>query len=142
MKTPTPNAELLDAVIEQISKDKKHWDQGSWRDEPISADQPDLVTERGKKVLPITCGTSFCFAGWAVQIGSETKPKWANTYALWANSHDNLADIENGTITASDRARRLLGLTIEQAGALFSGSNSLREIKTYVRRIKSGRPIY
>ena len=128
----TLNTDLLDLVYKTIEADQSHWDQNHWR----TGDDP-TVTVNGQRELQVTCGTSFCFAGWAVQLGSEHKPRWANVVFLRADPEDDRADVVPGAIIAvDDRARRLLGLTAFQAASLFSGGNNLNDLKARIDRIK------
>jgi len=137
----SPNVELLDKVLKKIKDDRKHWYQGAWRHNDIDRDRPgpSIILDHGKEVLPIDCGTKFCFAGWAVQEGSEVKPKWCSTENLWATKYDNKGlDYPMVKISAAERAKRLLNLTSNQAGELFYGSNTYKDVKRIVGEIKSG----
>lgn len=129
----SPNIELLDLVLKTIETDRRHWCQRVWRTMIDSArlHRPGKVDE-----IQVTCGTSFCFAGWAVQLGSETTPVWLDTGYLEANEHDNPLHITGGTVSVAARATRLLGIDYHSANALYDGGNSLPTIRRMVHEIK------
>lgn len=131
------NANLLDAVMAKIKTDRKHWFQNDWRRQ-IAKRPLRKIVQRNKEVLVVDCNTAFCFAGWAVQLGSEAKPRWASTDELWASKFDDKEDVlEDGTISAENRARRLLDLDYDQAEALFDGGNEIRDLERIVEAIKA-----
>lgn len=86
------NTELAERVIGQIEAHPEEWDQRFWR------------TKRD-------CGTTFCFAGWAVQLT-------ANDLGL---SYEHVREAHGG---GSDlrAAQELLGLTSTQSCELFIDS--------------------
>lgn len=138
------NVALLDKVMEHIKNDLEHWNQRQWRTGPDNdpfgerQDRAQLVTVDGKDVLPVTCDTAFCFAGWAVQLSAtpERPALWANVDDLWADDEDDQYFNYESLIPAEERARQLLGLDVTQAGWLFDGDNDLDDLERTVRLIK------
>lgn len=107
----TPNAELAYRVLDQIDAHPELWDQAVW-----------------------DCGTTACFAGWAVRLSGET------------SSNDDGAD--NYT---PDVAARLLGFDrrdemdeiTDAAGErewLFSSENTREDLGRMVEEIFGPRP--
>lgn len=109
-----PNVELAQQVLEQIEEHPDTWDQGYWARETAS------------------CGTTHCFAGWAVAL--------AEPDAQFAIDFDGLG---TGVIRRDgepweikDAAIDLLGLTSWQADAMFWHSTTLDELREYVRQLE------
>ena len=128
----TVNTGLLDLVLKTIEADQAHWNQMNWR----TISQGEAITVDGRQEYPVTCHAAFCFAGWAIQLGSEQRPKWVNSVYLWANQEDDSDNVRFGRVAADIRAQRLLGLTNRQAGRLFYGGNTLAGLKELVNTIK------
>ena len=85
------NTELAERVIGQIEAHPEEWDQRYWR---VRRD----------------CGTTFCFAGWAIQLT-------ANDLGL---SYGDVLAANGGSDMFT--AQALLGLTSEQSTELFIDS--------------------
>jgi hypothetical protein len=132
------NNEMLDLVMSKIIADQEHWDQGVWRAQLDGSRTAKVVDEDGKKVLPVDCGTAFCFAGWTCQLDTQDTPRWASHDALWPNSHDPSHDVYAYVVMAEVRARRLLDLEEEEADVLFDGDNKLADLVSLVSQIKDG----
>ena len=128
------NTELLNLVVKTIEADPAHWDQNYYR--TVFGDERKTVDSyQGQLFRPVTCNTSFCFAGWAIQLGSVSTPHWVDSYYLLAEPSDDPAELMGGIVSACARAQKLLGLTAEQAEDLFHATNSLGEIKTMVAKM-------
>lgn len=132
------NNELLDAVMNKIESEPYNWDQDVWRtDGKVETDS------EGRTYQPVDCGTSFCFAGWACQLGPEPTV-WFDTMCLYANESDNFEMVrerkEGGqkTVGPEARAQRLLDLDADQADLLFASGAGMEELKYYVAQIKDG----
>jgi len=130
----TPNIALLDLVLKTVETDQEHWDQTTWRT-PTKA-KASACGCIVPKVLPVECDTAFCFAGWAVQLGSEQTPVWVSEGTLLATEEEQNLPGGCAIISASERAERLLGITTSQANDLFKAGNSLGTLKFLVSRIK------
>ena len=138
----TANTELLDLVVKHIEAEPTKWHQGSYR--TIDTGQASIYRShtdafgitRRHRTFEVDCKTAFCFAGWAVQLGSEDTPIWTDSSTILAGEYDNPEETSRGTIYASARAKRLLGLNEFQAYSLFAGENSLTAIKQIVEGIK------
>lgn len=129
------NIHLLDLVVKTIESDLEHWDQLSWRTNTSRR----VPVEGNVYELPIECDTSFCFAGWAIQLGSEERPQWASEGTLYVTSEEAKTNDGSLTISASERATNLLGLSGGTASRLFSANNTLPTIKRIVSEIKARR---
>lgn len=101
-----PNVALLRKTLEHIEAHPDEWDQKWW-------------AARTK------CGTTFCFAGWTVALGSSTEVAWQYGYAVCTATGELISDV----------ARDLLGLDDNQADRLFGGSNTLADIRRTVEDI-------
>lgn len=143
------NKDLLLAVMEEIEKFPETHNQDAWfrsLDQPVPSKDGEL------------CDTSFCFAGHAAILsgaaspvaGRSTwagrpdrfRPDWwvdpATGEAVMLFDHDDyLAAKARGAVSVANYARRVLGLTLGQATALFhsfGGHAELREIvERYIR---------
>ncbi|MFC3504473.1 hypothetical protein ACFOOK_26375 [Micromonospora krabiensis] len=126
--TTTINFDLLDAAIEDAANEAhgfKHR-QGEWL---------DVVDPFADMDEPTACGTAMCLAGFAaVRAGAEIpKPQWNSACQEWEMPYWDL-DPETGRldedgVTVARFARERLGLDEDQADALFSGSNTLPDLR-------------
>lgn len=96
------------------------WYQGTWR-----------VTEP-KRMLNRSCGTAFCVAGYVCEVSGG---KWyGNSHVLFpvAGEEGPVASFRtpNGDalMGPDDRAQRLLGIYGREAGRLFAGSNTAKDV--------------
>lgn len=130
----TPNVELLDLVLKTIHTDLDHWSQTSWR--TIEDETYDDV--QSDRVYPTTCDTAYCFAGWAIQLGSVNTPQWLSDGTLRTDPVDDPEEYDEGAphVAASDRASRLLG--ISQWSSLFEARNTLEMLDWKVDKLKNG----
>lgn len=106
------NAVLLRKVLQQIETHPETWDQRTWR-----------------------CGTAMCFAGWTAQLAGG---RWiGDTPLLHAEECEPSHDALDGTnaVHPYPRAARLLGLTTDQADALFAGDLDLDGIRHQVAEL-------
>lgn len=110
-----PNAQLAYRVLDVIDADPKAWDQNFWVKD---------------------CGTTFCFAGWALVLtGHSLKPadegQWLDGY-----------QVAGGEVR--DRAARELGIYGDDGGAtalaLFDGYNTREDLDRLVPEIFGPRP--
>ncbi|MGI5485194.1 hypothetical protein [Microtetraspora malaysiensis] len=120
----TLNIDLLKRTLEHIEATPEEWYQGAYR-----------------------CGTGMCFAGWACTFAGGV---WAGGPDEW-DGEDLIADEGDGDdasflyedmngndvygVSAGRRARRLLGLTPEQATDLFDGHNTLDDLRRIVAEL-------
>jgi hypothetical protein len=101
MNEPTPNLDLLDAVMDHIDQHPEEWNQGAW-----------------------FCGTAACFAGHSVLMNG------------WGVVYDWGMVEKDGERAGVERlARRLLGLTDEQADRLFDPGNTLDDLHSMVKQL-------
>lgn len=110
----TLNVELLERVYEHVAEHADAWDQTTWRDDFRH------------------CGTTFCFAGWTVELTrADTGARWVGT-----------ASVEcDGFISAPDGyARDVLGLTYDEGNALFLDCpTDLAQLRATLDAIETGR---
>lgn len=116
----TPNVALLNQTLAYIEAHPQEWDQTTWH-----------------------CGTTACFAGHAALLdGAEWAPANVPIGEL-VLARDDDPDLNvlvlDGTpsVFVDDRAQRILGLTEYQATELFSGCNSLDDLRTLVAEFTS-----
>ena len=113
---PALNVDLLDRTLAYIEAHPDEHDQGTWR-----------------------CGTAMCFAGHAAVLDG----------GVWAGpEHDELVAMREDpaevrrlssigeVVHVEDRARRVLGLTGEEAYALFYRAATLDDVRAGVAAIR------
>lgn len=117
-----PNVDLLTRTLAHIEAHPEQWDQTMW-------------ATRG------SCGTSYCFAGWAVAL-SGGKPNFADDFAadvregvddsyhVLAGSIPGITETYYGAV-----ARQLLGLEPYQSNELFDDCNSLDDLRRIVGKL-------
>lgn len=113
---PAINAPLLRQTLAHIEANPQTWHQGHWR-----------------------CKTGMCFAGWTAQLAGG---RWAGSpdslfgSYLVAEDGDLPGHVQETAVGAvvdvSDRATRLLGISVGQSITLFRGSNDLPAIRRIV----------
>lgn len=108
-KENVPNADLIRQTIRAMEENREMWNQQDWLAVPD-------VDEVGWEDKPI-CGTTLCFAGFAVAVDMGPAEFFAAALAVdyggeWEADPDFYYDIE-------DRAMRALGLDEVQANHLF-----------------------
>jgi hypothetical protein len=110
----------LDAVLAAGGAGRPGWNQQKWVD--IN-----------------TCGTAFCYAGWALHLTG-----WQAVRLKDEGTPDHLSEVmvKDGRILRwmeiGAAARDLLGLTNEEADALFAEENTIEDLKELVDSIVSG----
>lgn len=99
-----PNTQLFIDVLAQIEREPEKWDQGKWRS---------------------ACGTSHCFAGWAIQI-TEPLTVWSKAWCIGGMSY-KIRTEKGGWRQADRQACDYLGLPIDDQ-ELFSPGNTLDDL--------------
>lgn len=102
-----PNHSLFVDVLAQIEREPQTWRQAMWR-----TDTP--------------CGTSYCFAGHAVNIAEPQA--WVGAEPLTPGRSMREFYLLGDKQFAGDRARQLLGIDDKPAGDLFMATNSLADL--------------
>lgn len=115
-KAKTINRPLLLKTLAVIEEKPEAWSQGDW-----ATKDPQCLPEKN------ICGTAFCFAGWAL-VNSGYKPEWTEG----SNYTGEFVSKRGKVVDAETKAQKLLNLTDEQSGNLFSGNNTLEEIRDQV----------
>lgn len=139
------NVALLEKVRDQIENENKH-DQGLWA--RISRSILGNITSRwknedGDSYITVSCPTAACVAGWAASLSGalmlveERETNWTDGNA---ECSEVLADGQVWHI--STYARKLLGLTGEEADALFDGEwsneDTLENLDDIIHAAKHG----
>ncbi|MFY1620068.1 hypothetical protein [Micromonospora sp. WMMD736] len=123
----TINFDLLDAGIEDAATGAHGYehDQSNWVAVVSPHEEPDHP-----------CGTAMCLAGFvAIRAGAEVpKPIYDYFMGAWdipywdVNPETGQLDSRHGVHVATF-ARKRLGISDDQADALFAGSNTLRVLR-------------
>jgi hypothetical protein len=108
---PVPNVPLLRKIREHIEAHPEEWDQGDWRSNTA-------------------CGTAYCFAGRAAHLDGAEWLSADEPACLVPDSGDLPDDLYYtcGTgkyMPVPARARRILGLTQDEARSLFNAPTVL-----------------
>lgn len=120
---PKRNVELLTKVRDLIKTEPAKLDMGLW------GTMPTDVIKFKNGFAKVSCGTTACIAGWAVQLsGDQLLVREEDLCTGWET--DETIDVEhcvarNGrSFLIDDRAQKLLGLTADEAEALFMCTDS------------------
>jgi hypothetical protein len=113
---PKPNAELAYQVLDQIDAEPERWYQGSW--------------VRG-------CGTSYCFAGWALALTDHTLRDYE---ADGCRRMELDGQTETYSDTVSLAAAHELGLNHWVAEGLFEPDHTREDLGRLVTEIFGPRP--
>lgn len=97
------NIEMLNRIIAQIKAEPKLWQQDSYATETA-------------------CGTAFCVAGWAAAL---TRPAPVVRWGMAWEFKDGAGKLGDFV----DVGMEVLGLTDDQADALFASNNTLKDIE-------------
>lgn len=109
-----PDFELMDRVLDQISKNPKTWDQTTWR-RPTGNE----------------CGTAMCFAGWVADLsGAEWYSNTAGTVEFAK------VDVGGVPVWVDEYATAALGIKSWEAEQLFESSNTLDDLREIVEDLK------
>ena len=111
------NVELLQKTLDAIKANPQHWDQTKWH-----------------------CNTSHCFAGFAELISNnmpiDTDSEVLESDANFADMYTTISGGYAQTVwLAQDNARDLLGISVDDAGILFAGYNSLSDLEDMVQHL-------
>jgi hypothetical protein len=101
--------ELRKLVRETADAHPGNFDMEYWVDVPNGDLAPEVIT-----IDDMPCGTTLCVAGWAVLLGDGAVYKHG-TFATYYNAKEGRIE---------KNARDLLGLSWEEADALFNPENS------------------
>jgi len=112
----TPNVALLRLTLKHIEMAPCTWDQQEWR-------------------RKAECGTVMCFAGWACTLaGGQWYRASDHVFRSFLKAEDD-DERPSGMVPAESRAKRVLGLTWQQANMLFHDSNTLADLHRIVDEI-------
>lgn len=108
------NSFLLDATLDYIEAHPEEWTQDQWR-----------------------CGTSACFAGHATRLaGARWKAQQPNGGDFGDLGYFAVVTPDGETTHVQWYAADVLGLSWHQRRLLFSGVNTLEDLKLLVKLIK------
>lgn len=135
---PKRNVELLTKVRDLIKTEPAKLDMGLW------GTMPTDVIKFKNGFAKVSCGTTACIAGWAVQLsGDKLLVREEDLCTGWET--DETTEVEfcvarNGrSFLIDDRAQKLLGLVAEEADVLFLCSDS--QAVEYLDRLIAGQDI-
>lgn len=142
---PTPNLPLLRKVLNHIDEHPEEWNQQNWmtRFSPL-LNAGDTVDVGYRKVTVPACGTAFCIAGHALHMSgyefSNYPEKNKSYWELGAKISSEALDLPGAGVGASgiatsEAAEKLLGLTPDEAFALFAASNTRSTVQHYAEMI-------
>lgn len=109
-----PNIPLIRKTLEHIESHPEEWYQGNWAINTYS---------------PASCGTAYCFAGWALVLAGHDFGPSDN---LWLFELDGRM-VSNSEVGVA--AKNALGLTQHEANRLFYAHNSLQSLRDIVEDI-------
>lgn len=126
------NFELLDEILSFIKAHPLTWQQDSWY-RTMDLKTGDIRYFSQEEIVEDvnSCGTAFCFAGHvAIHEGFPAPPLNGDAWYRQVKSTNS----SWGTYTeeVNEFAQKRLGLSYNQADALFSGHNSLDDLKNMV----------
>lgn len=134
------NVPLLRKTMEHIEENLADWAQNQWvgtaRRWVNTSNEIPEVKRHGEHVyqreeFTVTCGTTFCFAGHAAHLAGWS-PVWLEDLKRFSDRMMEKDGVERETEFI---AMEELGLSIQEAGALFHGSNSLTRLRLQVDRL-------
>lgn len=115
--TQTINRPLLYQVLGFLETHPEQWDQGNWA-------RP-AINEKGEvEEDPFACGAKGCFAGWASVFAG----------GRWAKDGSSVITPDNRRVSVQTHAMEALGLNDYQANLLFSGGNTIEQMKEYIKK--------
>ena len=146
---PTRNRDLLLAVAAKIEAEPLRHTQGAWHlDLADPADRDALICylhaeDRSDNVARVpACGSAGCAFGWAAELAGGV---WHEARRVWLvpelddpPEHVYARPGCAPHVYASDRARRVLGLTAEEAKALSDGDLPHDDTVTLLRSLADG----
>jgi len=129
------------AEAERASDAPVRWNQEVWGTAEPDAVNVNEIVERSSddyggydSYYPVSCGTAFCFAGWAAKVeGSKLLiPTWqySGDYSILDIEH--VQDKDGNIHNIKNFAMKALGISSVDAGTLFDASNDLEDIETEV----------
>lgn len=116
--SPNPNFPLMRKVFEHIDAHPDQWEQQTY----------GIQTEFSG------CGTAFCVAGHIANFDPEVTLDWEHTSSGEVQL-DYVINKDGSRETVHEFATKALNLTDREAGLLFSGSNSRKDLQLIAERI-------
>lgn len=106
----TFNIDLALDVLVKITTDRAHWNQGTWGRTVGQVSDP-VVDDTGTVLGTGWCGSSFCFAGWALTM-KDVPLLWFRVTAT-----EYIAHYVEGYTSVPNAAAEQLGIVAEQCCA-------------------------
>jgi hypothetical protein len=116
-----PNTELFIDVLAHIELDPSSWEQDVW----------NIATTTEKPDSDTACGTSHCFAGWAVALSDDWKIQWDQSWVpgrKWSGQNARGSDGRRCSIL--DAANTALGIHI------WDGDAGVDDLRVYAPNIR------
>lgn len=121
----TVNTSLLRLTLAHIENNQQAWDQTAWAIRQYRDGE--------------TCGTAYCFAGWAVQLAGHSI-QFDDSYTPIPEGPDHQHGL--ATLRGTDQlepidtlAQHELGLNTDQAKQLFAENNRLTDLRRIVDQL-------
>lgn len=138
-----PNNEMLLEIMDLIEHPEKmpagtKWDQHEWVKQLVTY----TIDEEGKDRVSV-CGTSFCFAGWAVYLDGYTEyvspvpDKNGFTWNEGSLRHPETQETLD-VVAIQNHATHLLDIEDTDADALFEAGNSKEDLRNCVDALVRG----
>lgn len=131
--------EGLKAVLKTIKETQLmpegfRWDQSQWLKILLPEDIEDSnrLDISGRPVAKPWCGTSMCFAGWAVYNAGYTQSVKVDGEPVLMNAEHRY--VSEGEVQYM--AARILDLNSDDAQALFEGDNDIEALEDHIDRIE------
>jgi hypothetical protein len=140
---PVLDAALLRKHLERLTDQPSRHRQHGWFLVAAAPPAPPMTREQAQQVAAANgCGTFACLAGDVVAEAGE-QLRLRPSAATLTVTDDGRASVWIAECTESggsigSAARRILGLTIPQATALFDGSNSLADLWLLAEAMSGG----
>jgi hypothetical protein len=114
--------------------ERSEWDQGNWITLPASFNGL-LDDHPGVPLVSLPCGTACCIAG-KVALDAGGLPALVGAGTSAPHYAGSIVDMPDGTKVGVDTfAAERLGITVDQAEVLFSGSNDIEDLRLIIGAI-------
>jgi len=129
---------LLRKAVEWAEAEAARGDEGLWDQESWMTGSVGGMLE-GNIYQEVTCGTSYCVAGWVCQAAGDKFVHNAEHHGM-RDSGDTAYPFQslapNGNVQfIGNRAQQLLGIGEKDADMLFDDSNSIEDIRRFAESI-------
>lgn len=144
---PTPDADYLTALLawaeteheKSLAGQPSEWDQESWFQLPRELEEAEFAPMDEVPDLVLGCGTACCLAGkvsWDAGGRPLLKKSHFDDFSYFSTSIVAFPDGSQAPVNTF--AQDHLGLSDEEADVLFSGSNTIEDLRVLIPAIISG----